>query len=202
MDSQGESEHFLRPKVPGPGSGRGDREKEPSGSVYFSHRDREGGKKMPTTRPIEIATLGLKERVQPWRRELPASLRWENERRGVRRSGRNTWPESKKHQCLRSTGCLGRPPLPMPPLALARGPPRAATGPALRAGANRARGRRAAGCSSLFAGRGLHTHIAFFFFQSVQRCPEVHPQCNFCLCSSSSWNWLLFVWQPWFYGGV
>lgn len=58
-----------------------------------------------------------------------------------------------------------------------------------------------------FVCRGLHTRIGlpfffFFPFQSVQQCPEIHPQWNFCLCSSSSWNCLLFVWQSWVYGGV
>ena len=46
------------------------------------------------------------------------------------------------------------------------------------------------------------THRAAFSSQPVQQCPEIHPQYNFCPCSSPSWNCLLFVWQPWFYGGV
>lgn len=50
----------------------------------------------------------------------------------------------------------------------------------------------AASCSSLFVCGGLHTQIELPFFQSVQQCPEIHPQCNFCLGSSSSWNCLLF----------
>lgn len=38
--------------------------------------------------------------------------------------------------------------------------------------------------------------LDFSFPQWVQQCPEIHLQCNnFCLCSSSSWNCLLFVWQ-------
>lgn len=50
----------------------------------------------------------------------------------------------------------------------------------------------AASCSSLFVCGGLHTQIELPFFQSVQQCPEIHPQCNFCLSSSSSWNCLVF----------
>lgn len=101
----------------------------------------------------------------------------------------NTTSSSSIPSCHRQLLCgvqgQGRgPELARKPSSIPSSPPPAALPPIPPAAA--------ASCSSLFVCGGLHTQTELPFFQSVQQCPEIHPQCNFCRCSSSSWNCPLF----------